>query len=87
MLSLFAAIQKDQMGPFYKQCVRDLKWDEDAKLKKDLAEANKKELQNLEDKIKDAEESLGESEIREALLNKVAKQQQRNLLQFTIILL
>jgi len=58
------------MGPFYKQCVRDLKWDEDAKLKKDLAEANKKELQNLEDKIKDAEESLGESEIREALLNK-----------------
>ena len=73
------------MGPFYKQCVRDLKWDEDAKLKKDLAEANKKELQNLEDKIKDAEESLGESEIREALLNKVAKQQQRNLLQFTII--
>ena len=68
------------MGPFYKQCVRDLKWDEDAKLKKDLAEANKKELQNLEDKIKDAEESLGESEIREALLNKVAKQQQRNLL-------
>ena len=75
------------MGPFYKQCVRDLKWDEDAKLKKDLAEANKKELQNLEDKIKDAEESLGESEIREALLNKVAKQQQRNLLQFTIILL
>ena len=74
------------MGPFYKQCVRDLKWDEDAKLKKDLAEANKKELQNLEDKIKDAEESLGESEIREALLNKVAKQQQRNLLQFTIAL-
>ena len=70
------------MGPFYKQCVRDLKWDEDAKLKKDLAEANKKELQNLEDKIKDAEESLGESEIREALLNKVAKQQQRNLLNF-----
>ena len=68
------------MGPFYKQCVRDLKWDEDAKLKKDLAEENKKELQNLEDKIKDAEESLGESEIREALLNKVAKQQQRNLL-------
>jgi len=67
---LMTAIQKDQMGPFYKQCVRDLKWDEDAKLKKDLAEANKKELQNLEDKIKDAEESLGESEIREALLNK-----------------
>ena len=23
------------MGPFYKQCVRDLKWDEDAKLKKE----------------------------------------------------
>jgi len=67
---LMTVIQKDQMGPFYKQCVRDLKWDEDAKLKKDLAEANKKELQNLEDKIKDAEESLGESEIREALLNK-----------------
>jgi len=67
---LMAVIQKDQMGPFYKQCVRDLKWDEDAKLKKDLAEANKKELQNLEDKIKDAEENLGESEIREALLHK-----------------
>ena len=70
------------MGPFYKQCVRDLKWDEDANLKKDLAEANKKELQNLEDKIKDAEESLGESEIREALLNKVAKQQRRNPLHY-----
>ena len=66
------------MGPFYKQCVRDLKWDEDAKLKKDLAEANKKELQNLEDKIKDAEESLGESEIREALLNKAHRCKKKN---------
>jgi len=65
---LLEVIKKDEMGPFYKQCCKDLKWKENSDLTKELSEANKKKLQELDEKISDAETNLGESEIREALL-------------------
>jgi len=67
---LLEVIKKDQMGPFYKQCCKDLKWPENKELIAELSEANKKELQSLDAKIKDAETNQGESECREALLAK-----------------
>ena len=58
------------MGGFYSQCVSEGLLTEDKSLKEELAELNKKQLKELEAKIKDAEENLGESELREALLQK-----------------
>ena len=52
------------------QCVKDGLWKKDEALAKELDDLNKKQLEALEAKIKDAEENLGESELREALLNK-----------------
>ena len=63
-------IKKDEMGGFYSQCVAEGLLTEDKSLKEELAELNKKQLKELEAKIKDAEENLGESELREALLHK-----------------
>lgn len=63
-------IKKDQMGKFYKQVCKDLKWSEDKALTKELEDANKAHLKKLEEEIKDAEVNLGESELRDALLAK-----------------
>ena len=63
-------IKKDQMGKFYKQVCKDLKWKENKTFTKELEEINKAHLKKLEEEIKDAEENLGESELREALLAK-----------------
>ena len=63
-------IKKDQMGKFYKQVCKDLKWPENKSLSKELEETNKAHLKKLEEDIKDAEANLGESELREALLAK-----------------
>jgi len=67
---LMTVIKKDEMGGFYSQCVAEGLLTEDKSLKEELAELNKKQLKELEAKIKDAEENLGESELREALLHK-----------------
>jgi len=67
---LMEVIKKDEMGGFYLQCVKDGLWKKDEALAKELDDINKKALEALEVKIKDAEENLGESELREALLNK-----------------
>ena len=50
--------------------IEELKWKEDSKLWTEMTAENEAELKTLEDKIKDAEENLGESEHREALLAK-----------------
>lgn len=63
-------ITKNKMGPYYDQTVAALGWKQDADLLQQLTADNAKELEDLEAKIKDAEENLGESEVREALLAK-----------------
>eukprot|EP01113_Clastostelium_recurvatum_P006522 TRINITY_DN1294_c0_g1_i1.p1 TRINITY_DN1294_c0_g1~~TRINITY_DN1294_c0_g1_i1.p1 ORF type:complete len:401 (+),score=113.75 TRINITY_DN1294_c0_g1_i1:28-1203(+) len=67
---LIDAIRQDAMFPFYQQTAELLEWKTDADLAKELQDKNTKDLAALEDKIKDAEENLGESEIREAYLAK-----------------
>jgi len=68
---LLEVIKNGEMGPFYRQCCRDLKgWKEDPALVEELSQINKKHIQTLDEKIKDAEENLGDQEIREALLTK-----------------
>ena len=55
---------------FYRSVCKELKWKEDSKLWSEMTAENETELKVLEEKIKDAEENLGESEHREALLAK-----------------
>jgi len=65
---LLKAIQADKMLPFYQVLSDQFKWEADVNLVETLKAANDEELKVIDDKIKDAEENLGESEIREALL-------------------
>lgn len=67
---LMAAIESQQMGPYYKFVCKELKWTEDQKLSQKLAAENEKTLKEMDEKIKDAEKNQGESELRDALLAK-----------------
>lgn len=65
---LLADIEKDKMLPYYQYLVEQFKWDVDQGLVDKLKASNDETLKALDDKVKDAEENLGESEIRESLL-------------------
>jgi len=65
---LLAAIEADKMLPYYLSLVDQFKWEADQGLVDKLKASNDETIKTLDDKVKDAEENLGESEIREALL-------------------
>jgi len=65
---LLQAIQEHKMLPFYNVLREQFKWEEDKALVEKLTASNEEELKILDDKIKDAQENLGESEIRDSLL-------------------
>jgi len=65
---LLQAIQTDKMLPFYLVLSEQFKWEGHEQLVDELKKDNEEVLKVLDDRIKDAEENLGESEIREALL-------------------
>lgn len=56
------------MLPFYLSLVDQYKWNVDQALVDKLQASNTETLKNLDDKLKDAEENLGETEIRDAHL-------------------
>lgn len=58
------------MAPFYEHVCNELKWSVDNARLRQMKEENTKQLEELDSKIKDAEENLGELEIRDAYLNK-----------------
>lgn len=58
------------MAPFYEELCKDLGWSVDKTLLQKMKDANEKELKTLDEKIEDAEQNLGESEVRDALLAK-----------------
>ena len=63
-------LTKLEAGCLYEQVCRDLKWKPDTKLLNTFKSKNKESLAALDAGINDAEENLGESEVREALLKK-----------------
>jgi len=63
-------ISEHNMAPFYKRVCEDLKWPLDNEKLSSMEEQNKKTLEELDVKIKDAEENLGETEVRDAYLDK-----------------
>ncbi|CAG8458825.1 13595_t:CDS:2 [Ambispora leptoticha] len=67
---LIAAIEENNMAPFYQIVTDELKIPLDKQLLAKYQEANKEELQKLDERLEDAEQNLGETEISDALLAK-----------------
>lgn len=58
------------MAPFYHATCVELKIAEDTKLLEELTEKNSIELSRLDHNIEDAQENLGETELKDALLER-----------------
>eukprot|EP01104_Vermistella_antarctica_P008904 TRINITY_DN226_c3_g2_i1.p1 TRINITY_DN226_c3_g2~~TRINITY_DN226_c3_g2_i1.p1 ORF type:complete len:391 (+),score=107.01 TRINITY_DN226_c3_g2_i1:261-1433(+) len=67
---LLAVVKENEMAPYYKHACDLFGWPLDAKLHASMTESNTKRIKELDEKILDAEENLGESEIREALVER-----------------
>eukprot|EP00922_Rhytidocystis_sp_ex-Travisia-forbesii_P017074 GHVS01025465.1.p1 GENE.GHVS01025465.1~~GHVS01025465.1.p1 ORF type:complete len:399 (+),score=66.90 GHVS01025465.1:146-1342(+) len=69
---LIQRIKEDNMTCYYKQLCETpgIGWTLDAELLSSMEKSNEEELQNLENKIADAKENYGDSEVREAHLKK-----------------
>ncbi|KAL3290045.1 hypothetical protein HHI36_023416 [Cryptolaemus montrouzieri] len=68
--SIMTSIQKDSMAPLYKVLCDRFKWEVDKKLLGEMKFFNDLELVKLDETIQDAEQNLGEMEVREAYLRK-----------------
>ena len=58
------------MAPFYEEICTDLKWAIDNSLLATMHANNEETFKKLDETVKDAEENLGETEIRDALYAK-----------------
>lgn len=67
---ILAAVQKDDMAPWYELVCKDTDWNVDSKLLTSLKSKNEEEIKKLDEAIEDAEKNLGEMEVREAYLKK-----------------
>ncbi|KAI3864035.1 hypothetical protein MKW98_031627 [Papaver atlanticum] len=62
------AVKSDDMAPLYETLVSTNVLDMDSKLLESMRAKNAEELKKIDEKVADAEENLGESEVREAHL-------------------
>lgn len=67
---LLASIRENAMLPFYDSCCEQLGWQRDEGLAKEMATKNTEALQKIEDKIADANENLGDSEVLDGMIAK-----------------
>jgi len=67
---LIDAIKSNDMSPFYEEVCKDLGWTVDSKLLATMKERNEAQLKELDAAIEDAEQNLGEMEVRESNLKK-----------------
>jgi len=68
--NLMAAIEADDMTPFYEEICKELGWKTDDALISRMKAANEGEIRRLDDAIEDAEKNLGETEVRDFMLQK-----------------
>ncbi|ORX50530.1 PCI-domain-containing protein, partial [Hesseltinella vesiculosa] len=68
--NLMTAIKEQNMAPFYKLMVDELGLAQDPSLLQQMEKVNQETLQGFDDKVKDAEQNQGETEINDALLGK-----------------
>ncbi|PNH04218.1 putative 26S proteasome non-ATPase regulatory subunit 6 [Tetrabaena socialis] len=67
---VIATLLKDNLSPLYQHLATELGWELDAAKLAEMQAANSAKLAKLEEKRKDAEENLGETEVRDAMLAK-----------------
>ncbi|XP_009359483.2 26S proteasome non-ATPase regulatory subunit 6 homolog [Pyrus x bretschneideri] len=67
---VFASVKADDMAPLYETLVSESVLELDQGVMDSMRAKNQEELKKLDEKIADAEENLGESEVREAHLAK-----------------
>ncbi|KAM2820174.1 hypothetical protein PS2_038504 [Malus domestica] len=67
---VFASVKADDMAPLYETLVAESVLELDQGVMDSMRAKNQEELKKLDEKIADAEENLGESEVREAHLAK-----------------
>lgn len=67
---LLSAIKSANMAPFYEEICKELNWKVDTSLLSTMKESNTTELKKLCETLEDAEQNLGETEVRDALLAK-----------------
>ncbi|KAF5193849.1 26S proteasome non-ATPase regulatory subunit 6-like protein [Thalictrum thalictroides] len=67
---VFNSIKADDMAPLYETLIADSVLEKDQVVLDSMRAKNEEELKKLDEKIADAEENLGESEVREAHLAK-----------------
>lgn len=58
------------MAPYYEQVCKDLGWTVDQTLLANMKAENAKTLEELDKKIKDAEENLGDTDVRDLMINR-----------------
>ena len=58
------------MTPYYELVCKDLGWKTDSTLVKTMKDENEAQLKKLDETLQDAEQNLGETEVRDALLAK-----------------
>jgi len=68
-IKLYTIILSD-MAPFYEELCSDLKWPVDNSLLAKMQSNNEETFKKLDETLKDAEENLGETEVRDALYAK-----------------
>lgn len=66
--AMMAEMTASNMAPFYKYTCKTLGWSEDAELVTRMEAKNSADLTALKDKLEDAKENHGETEVREAQL-------------------
>ncbi|KAE8900343.1 26S proteasome non-ATPase regulatory subunit 6 [Phytophthora fragariae] len=62
--------QQSDMAPFYRLVCAEFNWPEDAALEAQMSAKNAQELAQLDERLADAEQNLGDIEVLEALLAK-----------------
>ncbi|VDN57475.1 unnamed protein product [Dracunculus medinensis] len=67
---LLQLIKENEMGPYYKLVCDEIRINIDDTLFNELTSKNEKRLQEIDAEIADAEQNLGESEVRQAYLRK-----------------
>ncbi|XP_072181862.1 26S proteasome non-ATPase regulatory subunit 6-like [Diadema setosum] len=67
---LMSGITSGKMAPFYEEICKELNWKVDTKVLQAMKDDNAAELKKLDETLKDAEQNLGETEVRDALLAK-----------------
>ena len=58
------------MAPYYEEVCAELKWDVDSELLATMRANNEKRVKELDDAIEDAEQNLGDIDVRDTILAK-----------------